>query len=47
MHAIKRIMDDVPCTLPTVLSQCRELMPTGDLPRAVHEGYHSSRGDIL
>jgi len=25
---------------------CRELMPTGDLPRAVHEGYHGSRGDI-
>lgn len=21
-------------------------MPTGDLPRAVHKGYHSSRGDI-
>lgn len=21
-------------------------MPTGDLPRAVHEGYHSSRGNI-
>ncbi len=26
----------------TLPSQCRELMPTGDLPSAVHEGYHES-----
>jgi hypothetical protein len=32
------------CKPPTVVLQCRELMPTGELPPAVREGYHSFRG---
>ena len=33
------------CTSPAAFSRCRETTPTGNLPRAVGEGYHCLRSD--